>query len=103
MKYETEFDWGGTRIFVTTATVEDVRVWLIEPRNGFFDTQTVYGRYDDEVRARGWVCGWCGDAQGCGKRFAFFCKTALAFLLTPINLDCPHLPPPPPPPPARLR
>lgn len=29
--------------------VEGVRVWFIEPRNGFFNTQSVYGRYDDEV------------------------------------------------------
>jgi len=38
-------------------------VFFIEPRNGFFDTPTVYGRYDDEVR------------------FDFFCKAALEFLL----------------------
>lgn len=43
MKYETEFDWGGTRIFVTTAMVENLRVWFIEPRNGFFHTQVVGG------------------------------------------------------------
>jgi starch synthase len=48
-KFETEYDWGGTRIVVTTAMVEDLRVWFIEPRNGFFNTQSVYGRYDDEV------------------------------------------------------
>jgi starch synthase len=53
MRYETEFDWGGTRICVTSAIVEELRVWFIEPRNGFFNTQTVYGRYDDEVKG-GW-------------------------------------------------
>ncbi|GIL88159.1 hypothetical protein Vretimale_14076 [Volvox reticuliferus] len=63
LRYETEFDWGGTRIFVSTAVVENVRVFFIEPRNGFFATPTVYGRYDDEVR------------------FDFFCKAALEFLL----------------------
>jgi starch synthase len=50
LRYETEFDWGGTKIYVTTATVEGLRVFFIEPKNGFFDTQSVYGRYDDEVR-----------------------------------------------------
>ncbi|PNH10236.1 Soluble starch synthase 3, chloroplastic/amyloplastic, partial [Tetrabaena socialis] len=43
MRYETEFDWGGTRIFVSTAIVENLRVFFIEPRNGFFATPTVYG------------------------------------------------------------
>lgn len=52
MRYETEFDWGGTRIFVSTAIVEGLRVFFIEPRNNFFATPTVYGRYDDEVRER---------------------------------------------------
>ena len=63
LKYETEFEWGGTRIYVTTAVVEGLRCFFIEPKNGFFDTPTVYGRYDDEVR------------------FDFFCKAALEFLL----------------------
>lgn len=49
MRYETEFDWGGTRIFVSTAIVEGLRCFFIEPRNNFFATPTVYGRYDDEV------------------------------------------------------
>eukprot|EP00955_Chlamydomonas_euryale_P018173 193412-Chlamydomonas_euryale.AAC.1 len=65
MTYETEYDWGGTRIFVTTAMVENLRVFFIEPRNGFFDTQTVYGRYDDEVRA-GCVPGVDLCGRGCG-------------------------------------
>ncbi|KAG2492408.1 hypothetical protein HYH03_009353 [Edaphochlamys debaryana] len=63
MQFETEFDWGGTRIVVTSAVVENLRCFFIEPRNGFFNTPTVYGRYDDEVR------------------FDFFCKAALEFLL----------------------
>ncbi|KAL6763691.1 hypothetical protein V8C86DRAFT_192634 [Haematococcus lacustris] len=63
LKFETEYDWGGTRIAVFSALVENLRVWFIEPRNGFFQTPTVYGRYDDEVR------------------FDFFCKAALEFLL----------------------
>ncbi len=49
IKYETEFDWGGTHVYVTSAEVEGLRVFFIEPKNGFFDTQTVYGRSDDEV------------------------------------------------------
>jgi starch synthase len=53
MRYECEFDWGGTRIFVSTAIVEGLRCFFIEPRNGFFATPTVYGRYDDEVRGTG--------------------------------------------------
>lgn len=51
MRYETEFDWGGTRVFVSTAIVEGLRCFFIEPRNNFFATPTVYGRYDDEVCA----------------------------------------------------
>lgn len=50
MRYECEFDWGGTRIFMSTAIVEGLRCFFIEPRNAFFQTPTVYGRYDDEVR-----------------------------------------------------
>eukprot|EP00775_Hariotina_reticulata_P004294 gene4294-4546_t len=63
MRHDTEFDWGGTRIIVSTAIVEGLRCFFIEPKNGFFATPTVYGRYDDEVR------------------FDFFCKAALEFLL----------------------
>ena len=44
---------AGTKIYVDTAIVEGVRVFLIEPKNGYFDTQTVYGRTDDEVRGEG--------------------------------------------------
>lgn len=72
MRYETEFDWGGTRIFVSTAIVEGLRCFFIEPRNGFFDTPTVYGRYDDEVGAepalakQNRVC--CSSMQGFVQR-----------------------------------
>lgn len=61
--YETDFEWGGTRIFVSTQIVEGLRVFFIEPQNGFFSTQSVYGRNDDAMR------------------FDFFCKAALEFLL----------------------
>jgi hypothetical protein len=62
MRYECEFDWGGTRVFVSTAIVEGLRCFFIEPRNNFFATPTVYGRYDDEVR--------CG-LQRCSTRCMF--------------------------------
>ena len=39
----------GTKIYVTTGVVEGLRCFFIEPKNGFFDTQSVYGRYDDEA------------------------------------------------------
>ena len=45
IKFECEFDWGGTRIVVSTCMVENLRVFFIEPRNGFFATQAVYGRW----------------------------------------------------------
>jgi hypothetical protein len=54
--YETEFDWGGTRIYVSTCIVEGLRCFFIEPANGFFAVGSVYGRKDDEMR------------------FDFFCK-----------------------------
>ena len=58
LQFETEFDWGGTRIVVTTGIVENLRVFFIEPRNGFFATPTVYGRYDDEVSGAQQQMGW---------------------------------------------
>jgi len=30
IRYETEFDWGGTRIFVSSAIVENLRVWCVQ-------------------------------------------------------------------------
>lgn len=59
MVYETEFEWGGTRVYVTTQIVEGLRVFFIEPGNGFFGTQSVYGRSDDAMR------------------FEFFCKVGI--------------------------
>ena len=37
-------------MLVTSCVIEELRVFLVEPRNGFFQTGSVYGRYDDEVR-----------------------------------------------------
>eukprot|EP00955_Chlamydomonas_euryale_P100620 365296-Chlamydomonas_euryale.AAC.28 len=51
MRYETDFAWGGTHIYVCTAIVEGIRCFFIEPKNGYFDTGSVYGRNDDEVGA----------------------------------------------------
>ncbi|GAB4820993.1 hypothetical protein N2152v2_008039, partial [Parachlorella kessleri] len=63
LKYETEFDWNGTKVFVTTCMVEGLRVYFLEPGNGTFNSQTVYlGRED----------------QG---RFEYFSRCALEFLL----------------------
>ena len=49
MRFEAEYDWGATRIIVCTGIVENLRVWLVEPQNGFFNRNAVYGWYDDEV------------------------------------------------------
>ena len=59
-QYETEFDFGGTHVFVSTCVVEGLRCFFIEPQNGFFATDSVYGRKDD------------------GMRFEFFCKVRRA-------------------------
>ncbi|KAI7836090.1 hypothetical protein COHA_010018 [Chlorella ohadii] len=61
-QYETEFDFGGTRVYVSTCMVEGLRCFFIEPRNGMFDG-AVYQGYSD------------------GQRFDFFCRAALEFLL----------------------
>ena len=61
-QYETEFDWAGTRIFVSTCIVEGVRVWFIEPANGMFSGAVYHGNDD-------------------ASRFDFFSKAALEFLL----------------------
>jgi starch synthase len=106
-QFEAEFDWGGTHIVVTSCIVEGLRVFFVDPHNGFFHTGSVYGRC---------VIFWKGGAlqyvlglinlQGGGKtvtrqstnqanqhplshpnsnddemRFDFFCKAALEFLL----------------------
>jgi len=63
LEYDTEFDWGGTKNYVTKCKVEGIQCFFIEPKNGMFDVGSVYGRDDDAVR------------------FDFFCKAALEFLL----------------------
>jgi len=62
-QYETEFEWGGTRIFVSTCIVEGLRCWFIEPGNGIFATSTVYQGNSDAAK------------------FEFFSRAALEFLL----------------------
>jgi hypothetical protein len=46
--------------------VEGLTCWFIEPQNGFFNTQTVYGRDDDEVggAAGGWQRRTCRLLEG---------------------------------------
>ncbi|PSC67151.1 glycosyltransferase family 5 [Micractinium conductrix] len=61
-QYETEFDFGGTKVFVSTCMVEGLRCFFVEPRNGMFDGPVYAGNND-------------------GQRFDFFCKAALEFLL----------------------
>jgi len=61
-EYETHFDWGGTTIRVEKCTVEGLQCFFIEPQNGMFQTDSVYGRNDDSAR------------------FNFFCNAALEFL-----------------------
>eukprot|EP00890_Picochlorum_soloecismus_P001226 jgi/Picsp_1/2103/NSC_05568-R1_glycosyltransferase family 5 protein len=62
-QYETEFEWGGTRIFVSSCIVEGLRCWFIEPGNGMFATSTVYQGNPDAAK------------------FEFFSRAALEFLL----------------------
>eukprot|EP00210_Caulerpa_lentillifera_P000412 g400.t2 len=50
LQYECEFEWDGTHIYVTSQLVEGLRVFFIEPKNGLFGVQTVYGRSDDGMR-----------------------------------------------------
>jgi len=47
---EAEFDCGATHIWVTTCVVQGLRCFFIEPANGFFAVDSVYGRSDDAVR-----------------------------------------------------
>jgi hypothetical protein len=56
MEYESEFSFGGTKVFVSKCMVEGIQCFFLEPRNGMFDVGSVYGRNDD------------------GVRFDFFCK-----------------------------
>ena len=48
---------------VQRCIVEDIQVFFMEPQNGLFDVDSVYGRNDD------------------GVKFDFFCNAALEFLL----------------------
>ena len=68
MEYDSEFDWGGTKIHVTKCKVEGIQCFFIEPGNGMFNVGSVYGRDDDAVR------------------FDFFCKVCAALVLV---LSCP--------------
>jgi starch synthase len=61
-RYETEFDWLDTKVFVTTCIVEGLRCWFLEPANRMFSGPVYKGS---------------GDAE----RFAFFCRAALEFLI----------------------
>lgn len=91
MRHETEFDWGGTRIFVSTATVEGLRCFFIEPKNGFFATPTVYGRYDDEVRGRlcACVCVFVGEPHPRSTATTTRCVVQAASLPSPTP-PAPH-------------
>ena len=62
-EFETNFDFGGCTITVTKCRVEGVMVFFVEPSNGMFARDAVYG--------------WNDDAS----RFNFFCNAALEFLL----------------------
>ena len=63
MEFEASFDALGTTIVVTRHVVENIQVFFVEPQNGFFGVDSVYGRDDD------------------GVKFDFFCNAALEFLL----------------------
>jgi starch synthase len=63
MEFEASFEALGTNIVVTRQIVEDVQVFFVEPQNGMFAVDSVYGRNDD------------------GVKFDFFCNAALEFLL----------------------
>lgn len=41
-QFEAEFDWGGTHVVVTSCIVEGIRVFFVDPYNGFFNSGTVY-------------------------------------------------------------
>ena len=50
MEHECEFEWGGTRVSVSRCVVEGIQVFFIEPMNGMFNIDSVYGRNDDGVK-----------------------------------------------------
>jgi starch synthase len=62
-QYETEFEWEGQRVFVSSCIVEGLRCWFIEPSNGMFATSTVYQGASDAAK------------------FSWFSRAALEFLL----------------------
>jgi starch synthase len=73
MEFEASFEALGTNIVVTRHIVENIQVFFVEPQNGFFAVDSVYGRADD------------------GQKFDFFCNAALEFLLqTGRNPDILH-------------
>ena len=53
---DTEFDYGGTHVWVSTCVVEGLRCFFVEPANGAFADGGVYGRADDAARFD-WFCG----------------------------------------------
>jgi len=69
-QYETEFDFAGMHVFVSTCVVEGLRCFFIEPQNGFFAVDAVYGRRDD------------------GMRFEFFCRVRHPVLTLCLASKC---------------
>ena len=47
---ETEFDWGGCKVFVSKCVVEGLQCYFIEPGNRMFGRDAVYGWNDDAAR-----------------------------------------------------
>lgn len=44
------FNWGGTFVRVWHGVVEGLKTTFLEPENGHFWRQCIYGRGDDHVR-----------------------------------------------------
>lgn len=63
MQFETEFEWAGTRIWVSKCVVEGLRVFFIEAGNGMFNGPVYHGGQVDT------------------SRFEFFSRAALEFLV----------------------
>lgn len=53
------FNWGGTFVRVWRGRVEGLNTIFLEPENGHFWRQCIYGRGDDHVR----FSFFCGAAQ----------------------------------------
>lgn len=62
LEEETGFEWGGSSIRCWRGMVEGVVVNFLEPDNGMFWVNCIYGRKED------------------GARFHFFCNAALEWL-----------------------